>query len=162
MTRQKALTVIVLVSIVFLFATAIVVDARPFGHNFQNRAMGSELPGLRTFLELGLSDSQQTDMINIINKYRDQGKSLRNSVLMEKKNIRTVLQADKFNEEEVRKAFRKSSEVREEMFMLKLKMMAELKAVLNPEQLTLLKERKSHRMKKFKRCFDPLLENEGE
>ena len=79
MTQKKAFTVIVLVSIVFLFATAIVADAGPMRHKFQNRAMGSQLDGLRTFIELRLSDSQQTEMMNIINKYRDQEKSLRNS-----------------------------------------------------------------------------------
>jgi Spy/CpxP family protein refolding chaperone len=52
------------------------------------------------------------------------------------------MQADPFDEDAARKAFRQVSALREDRFVLKAKMMGELKALLTAEQRELLKEKK--------------------
>jgi hypothetical protein len=64
-----------------------------------------------------------------------------------------------FDEEKVRQAFQQISPLLEEAIVLKAKLMAEIKPVLNPDQLALLKQRRSEhpeRMKKkmqFRECM---------
>jgi Spy/CpxP family protein refolding chaperone len=147
----KAMTVMVVVSMVLVFATAFVVEARPFSPDMQKRGMGSGFTGLRAFHDLNLSDTQQESITNIINQYQDQRETFWNSMVEARKNLRVVLQAEQFNEEDARKAYREASTVREDMFVLRAKMMAELRAVLAPEQLELLKERKAKRLERMKK-----------
>ncbi len=153
MNSKKALTVMAVVSMALLFAAAFVVEARPFGPHMQKRGMGSGFTGLRAFHDLKLSDAQQESITNIINKYQDQRETLWNSMVEARKNLRVVLQAEHFNEEGARKAYREASALREDMFVLRAKMMAELRAVLTPEQLELLKERKAKRLERKKKRF---------
>jgi Spy/CpxP family protein refolding chaperone len=157
MNLRKALTV--MVAVLMVFALAFAAEARPFG---PNRGIRPVLGGLKAFLQLKLSDSQQVHMMNILNKYETDRESLRNSIMEVRKNLSAILHAEKFNNEHARKAFREASAVREEMFVLKAKMMAELRAVLTPEQREFLKDRRAHRMERIRHRFDTWLENKAE
>ena len=159
MNLKKKLTVMVVGSMVFVLAVAVEAQARPGG---PNRGMKAGLGGLKAFLELKLSDSQQAEMGNIITKYQDQTESLRNRIIGSRKNLATVLRAEQFNEEEARKAFREASAVREDMFVLRARMMTEMKAVLTPEQLELLEERKAQRLGRIRHRFDTWAEKPSE
>jgi Spy/CpxP family protein refolding chaperone len=141
----------VMVSMVLVFATSCIVEARPFGPHMQKRGMGFGFTGLRAFHDLKLSDTQQESITNIINQYQDQRETIRDSMVEARKNLRVVLQAVHFNEGDTRKAYREASALREDMFVLRAKMMAELRAVLTPEQLELLKERKAKRLERMKK-----------
>ena len=158
MHLRKALTVMVAFSMVY--ALALAAEARPFGPN--RGGIRPDLGGLKAFLQLKLSDSQQMQMMNILNKYQTDRESLRNSIMEARKNLSAVLRAEKFNNEHARKAFREASVVREEMFVLKAKMMAELKAVLTPEQREFLKDRRTQRMGRLRHRFDTWLENKAD
>jgi Spy/CpxP family protein refolding chaperone len=157
MNLRKALTVMVAVSMIFILAFA--AEARPFG---PKRGIRPDLGGLKAFLQLKLSDSQQVHMMNILNKYETDRESLRNSMMEARKNLSAILHAEKFNNEHARKAFRDASAVREEMFVLKAKMMAELKEVLTPEQQEFLKDRRAQRMKRIRHHFDTWPEKKAE
>ena len=152
MNLRKALTVMVAVSMVLALAFA--AEARPLGPGHKGRGMRGDLGGLKTLLELKLSDTQQAEMMNIVNKYQKERESLRSSSMEARKNLSAVLRAEQFNEEQARKAFREASAARENMFVLKAKMMAELKAVLTPEQLESLKERKAQRIERMRHRFE--------
>jgi len=149
MNIKKTLTVMMVVSILFMLALA--AEAGPFGYHSKKGGMESKLAGLRTLLELRLSDSQQVKMLSIINKYQGEKENLRNSMKEARKSLSAVLDTEPFNEENARKAFKKASAMREEMFVLKAKMMTELKAVLTPEQQKLLQERKCKRQERKKK-----------
>ena len=151
MENKKTMTI--LVAVVLLFAVTFAVEAGTFGPHMQKRGMGSGFGGLRVFLDLKLSDPQQETMTNIINKYQDLREGLRERLIETRQNLTGVLNAEPFNEETARKAFRKASTVREDMFVLRAKMMAEMKAVLTPEQLELFKERKPARFERMKGRF---------
>jgi Spy/CpxP family protein refolding chaperone len=115
--------------------------------------------GLKGFLELNLSEAQQGEMMNIINKYQPEKEGLRNRMMEVRRNLRAVLRAESFNEGEARKAFREASATREEMFVLRAKIMTELRAVLTPEQKELIKERRGQRAEKMKERLETWLEN---
>ena len=153
MNSKKSLIVMVVASMVLVFAAALGVEARPYGPHMKKRGMGSGVTGLRAFHDLKLTDAQQEAITNIINTYQDQRGSLRNSMAEARKKLRVVLQAEQFNEEDARKAYREASTVREDVFVLRAKMMAELRAVLTPEQLELVSKRKAKRLERMKKRF---------
>jgi Spy/CpxP family protein refolding chaperone len=161
MHSKKALTFMVAVTLVLVF-TAASAEARPYGPHMQKRGMGPGSAGLRAFHDLKLSDAQQESITKIINQYQDQRETLRDSMVMARRNLRVVLQAELFNEEEARKAFREASAVREDMFVLRAKMMTELRAVLTPEQLELIKERKAKRIERMKKRFGAWSEKQSQ
>jgi Spy/CpxP family protein refolding chaperone len=133
-----------------VFAMAFVAQARPFGPGFSGRGMGAGVDGLKALLELKLSENQRAQLINIISKYDDQREGFRNRMVEARKNLWGVIKAAEFNEENARKAFQEESAVREDMFVLRAKMMSEMKSVLSPEQLQLLQERKAQRYERMK------------
>jgi protein CpxP len=157
MKSTKAWAVVAAVSMAFALAFA--AEARPFGHK---RGMKSGLGGLKGFLELKLSEAQQGEMMKIINKYEPDREGLRNGMMEARRNLRAVLRAEPFNEGAARKAFREASAMREEIFVLRAKMMTELKAVLTPEQKELIKERRGQRAEKMKQRLETWLENPGQ
>ena len=144
MKSRNALTVTLAALIVF--ALAFSADAKPFGPAFGNREHGGALAALQTFLALKLTDAQQEQMKSIIAKYQDQGRELKTKMEEARRNTWDVLNAAPLNEGNARNAFRNASTVREEMFILRVKMMAELKSVLTPDQVNLLKERRAQRL----------------
>jgi Spy/CpxP family protein refolding chaperone len=60
--------------------------------------------------------------------------------------------AEDFDEAKVLEAFQESSEAREEMVVQKAKMIAEIKTILDSEQVELLKERKTQMMENGRGC----------
>jgi Spy/CpxP family protein refolding chaperone len=160
MKLTKALAV--MVAGLMVVAVVFAAEARPFGPNPQKWGMRSGFGGLKAFLELKLSEPQQMEMMNIITKYQSEREDLRNRMIGSRKSLKTVLHAENFNEDDARKAFREASTVREEIFVLRAKMMAELKAVLTPEQLELLKERRAQKLGRMKHCLENRLENPSE
>ncbi|NIV92360.1 hypothetical protein GWN42_06035, partial [candidate division KSB1 bacterium] len=64
-----------------------------------------------------------------------------------------------FDENEIRNAYRQAAPIKEELLVMGAKMMAEMKAVLTPEQLQLLEERKAERFEEMKNRFDRWFEN---
>jgi Spy/CpxP family protein refolding chaperone len=154
MKSTKAWAVVVAVSMALALAFA--AEARPFG---PKRGMKSGLWGLKGFLELKLSAAQQAEMLNIINKYQTEREGLRNRIMESRRNLRTVLHAEPFNEGEARKAFGEASAVREDIFVLKAKMRSELKTVLTPEQQEFIRERRGQRVEKMKQHLETWSEN---
>ena len=152
--------VMLVISVTCAFGVA--AYARPFGPSRKGRGMGWDSGGFRAFLELNLTETQRADMLTIINKYQDERQTLRNTAVEARRNLQTVLNVETFNEEAVRKALREKSDIREEMFILRIKMTNELKAVLTAEQLELLEERKSQRRERITDRLSKRLERMSE
>ncbi|MGD9245289.1 MAG: Spy/CpxP family protein refolding chaperone [Desulfobacterales bacterium] len=109
--------------------------------------------GMNMFMDLNLSDAQKDQVQAIITKYRDQREDMRDEFRQTMRDTMfNAIFADEFNEESVREAFRKSSEAREDMVVQKAKMIAEIKTILDQDQIELLKERKSRMMEKGRGC----------
>jgi Spy/CpxP family protein refolding chaperone len=148
-------------ALVVVVLVAFGAQAGSFGPGHRGHGMGA-LMGLKTVLELKLTDAQQTALMNVMNKYQDQMENLRGDMREAGRDVRAALEASVFDEPEARKAFRAASAVREELFILSAKMLAEMKGVLTPEQLELLKERRAHGLERFRQSFGALSEVPGE
>ena len=152
-----------LVWVLFLtvfFATPVVVEAGRFGrHHGQFGVMGPELYGLKTFIQLKLTPEQQSQILGIIEKYDNQRQSLKMSLREARRNLARVLQAEQPDENEIKNALHQAAPVREELLVMRVEMMAELKSVLTPEQLQLLEARKSHRFEGRRARIGPVPED---
>ena len=152
-----------LVGVLFLtisFAGAVVAEAGHFGrHHEQPGMMGPEFYGLKTMIQLKLTPEQQSQILGIIEKYDNQRQSLKMSLREARRNLARVLQAEQPDENEIKNALHQAAPVREELLVMRVKMMAELKSVLTPEQLQLLEARKSHRFEGRRARIGPVPED---
>jgi Spy/CpxP family protein refolding chaperone len=160
MTSKKILTVGIVITMVF--AGALAAMAGDFSSRHRRHGFGHGFFGLKTMLELKLSDSQQTEVLNIIGKYKNEMKNNRDSLRQARKNLLAAMHAEQFNESHLRATFQQVSSIREESVVSRGKMMSELKAVLTPDQMALLKGRKAQRMERAKTRLGEHLENPGE
>jgi Spy/CpxP family protein refolding chaperone len=154
-----------LIGVLFLtifFAGTVAVQAGRLGrhHGFQGR-MGHGFHGLRTMIQLDLSDSQKLKIMNILEKYENDRERLKASLREERHGLKKLLEAEQFNEDELRSALRRTAPIREELLVMRVKMVAELKTVLTPEQLQLLEKRKAHRTERLKARIGPRPEDTG-
>ena len=146
MKFNKALVWVLFLTV--FFATPVVVEAGRFGrHHGQFGVMGPELYGLKTFIQLKLTPEQQSQILGILEKYDNQRQSLKMSLREARRNLARVLQTEQPAEDEIRSALRRAAPIKEELLVMRVKMTAELKSVLTPEQLELLEAPESHRFK---------------
>jgi Spy/CpxP family protein refolding chaperone len=154
-----------LVTVLFLtmfFAGAAAVEAGRFGrHHGPPDVMGPEFRSLKTIIRLDLSDSQKLKIMSIIEKYENERESLKKSLREARRDLARVLETEKPDEDQIRSALHRAAPIREELLVMRVKMMAELKTVLTPEQLQLLEERKAHRIDRLKARSGPVLEDTG-
>jgi Spy/CpxP family protein refolding chaperone len=160
MKSKAIVTGLAVISMVLTVAWA--VQARPFGPGSRDGGPGAAIGGLKAVLALKLSEDQQAQLMNIIGKYEEQREGLRSRMIEARKKLAAVLKAEAFSEEDARKTFREASEVRENLFVLRAKMMSEMKAVLTPEQLQQLQEEKAQRHERMKHRFEAWTERNAE
>jgi Spy/CpxP family protein refolding chaperone len=149
-------TVTIFLAFALVFASALAVDAGYAGQRLRNHRMELGLKGLRTFLELKLSDAQQTEMLRVIEKHQDNRKDILSKIRKGRKALQTQMRNAAFNEVAVRKAIQEVHAMQENLIVLHGKIMAELKGLLTPEQNAILERRKEQRMKRMQdRCILP-------
>jgi Spy/CpxP family protein refolding chaperone len=157
---MKSKVLIAGLALTIVLAGAYAVDAMHSGRRSGfTGAMGSRILGLKTLIELNLSDSQKSQLLAIIDKYEKDMEIARNSLREARHNIRTILKAGELNEYDLRNACRQAAPIKEDLLVMGAKMKAELKTVLTPEQLQLLEERKAQRMKQYRDRLDSRFEN---
>ncbi|MFC1884828.1 Spy/CpxP family protein refolding chaperone [Thermodesulfobacteriota bacterium] len=139
--KQKKIFILTLV-IALIAAFSMSAVAKGPGWHHRHGSL-NRLMGMRFFLELKLSDAQQSKMLKIMDKYKEEKESLRELMRKARANMRDVMHSEKLDEDALRKAYRESSSVKEDIFLLAARMRAELKTVLTPEQLKIIKERRS-------------------
>jgi Spy/CpxP family protein refolding chaperone len=149
-TRKSIVVMAVVLAVVF--AVSSVAIARGHGRSSEGYCAGQGLtgsgpggPGLGAVMDLNLSDSQRDQVIKIMETHQIDRVKARGDLIKGRDNLRKALQADKVNEQGVRKAYKKLSSVREDGLISRTKMTTEIKAVLTPEQVKLLDERTAER-----------------
>jgi len=149
MKFNNALAGVLFLTIVF--AGVVAVEAGHFGrHHGPHCMMGPGIRGLKTLIQLNFSDYQKSQILSIIEKYENERESIERSLREARENFTRVLEPEPFNEDEVRNALRRTAPIREELLVTRLKMMAELKAVLTPEQNQLFKELRAQKFERRK------------
>jgi Spy/CpxP family protein refolding chaperone len=158
MKFNKALVGVLFLTIVF--SGAVAVEAGRFGrHDGPPGIMGPGFHGLKTMIKLNLSETQQSQMLSIIEKYENEREILNQSLREAKRDLARVLQAEQPDGDQIRSALRRAAPIREDLLVMRVKMMAELKTVLTPKQLQLLEERKAHRTEGLKARIGPVPED---
>jgi Spy/CpxP family protein refolding chaperone len=160
MKARNALTVIL--AFFMVLALACSAQARPFGPGFSNGRHGGSLDRLQTMLALKLTDAQQERMSSILASYQEQRENLWTQMQEARRNIREVLKATSFDEKKAREAYQSASVIREEIFISRAKMTAELKSVLTPEQINQLKERRARKFRPTEQAHNPEPQNPSE
>ena len=156
--KTKALITALALTIVVTGAYA--VEAVHFGrHHGSTGVMGSRISGLKTLIELNLSDSQKSQILSIIDKYEKDMKIARNNLREARHNIRRIMEAGELNENDLRNACRLAAPIKEDLLVMGAKMKSELKKVLTTEQLQLLEEGKARRMERMRERLDSWYEN---
>jgi Spy/CpxP family protein refolding chaperone len=153
---------ILIIGIVLVMTFALTMSAMARGHGHRGDTMGTRLMGLKTFIELQLTESQQETLLNIITRHQSEGFDTRERMLEAKKNMRRLMQAEELNEAEIRKAFQEVSQIKEERFVSRARMLVEMKKVLSPEQISLLEDRKAQRFARMKDRLEFWQEMRGE
>jgi len=157
MKLNKALAVVLFLTIVLTGAVA--VQAGHYGHRHRSYGMtGPGLHGLKIMIQMDLSDAQKSQMLGIIEKYENEREILKTSLREARRNCARALDTEPFNEAEVRNALRRTAPIKEELLVMRLKMMAELKTVLTPEQRQLFENLRGKKFKRLKARGDTRLE----
>lgn len=91
--------------------------------------------------ELGLTADQKKKVDDILTKNQDERKKLMDSLREAQEQLNIVVSAKEFDEAAFRQGFQKVSSIKENLAVLKAKMIPELKAVLSPEQVGYLRGR---------------------
>ena len=160
---MKSKALIIALAFTIVLAGVFTVEAMHFGkHPGSSGIMGPGLLGMKTLIELNLTDFQEYRILNIIEKYETDRQSAVNRLRAARKNLRTALQAAEFNEDKIRAAYRQAAPIREELLVMRARFMVELKSLLTPEQWQLLEERKAKRIERLQGRLAPWLDNHRE
>jgi len=160
MKLRNVLTVTVAIALILSGFT--VASAKGFPGMHRRHGMGFGMMGLKTFLELNLTKDQESQLLTIIDKYKNSQKESRDSLRVAQKNLFKLAHEEKFNEVELRKAFQKASSIREDLFISRAKMRAEMKTVLTPEQLEKLKKNRAERAGRLRDRLNARCQNHPE
>jgi len=160
MERKKTITIMLALSMVLIFALA--AEAGPLRPGPQSRGGGMQVEALKSFIELKLTPEQQTKLTDLIAKYQEQQRNLNDRMRGEGRGLIRELRSEEFNEENARDAYRTASSFREDSFILRLKMLHDIKSVLTPAQQELLQARKAQRRDKMMERLESMLEMRDE
>jgi Spy/CpxP family protein refolding chaperone len=101
----------------------------------------------KMLLMLDLGDEQKSQVARIVARYRKLERDLKEDNRGMHREMAAIMFAETFDEAKARETFRKNSAVREELMVLKGKMLAEMRALLNEEQIEALKAMRAKAMR---------------
>jgi Spy/CpxP family protein refolding chaperone len=149
MKRTTFLTTAMALTITLLMI--VTAQAKPFaggnrGHGFG----GLGNVGMRTLMQLDLSQDQKQTIYDILQKYRDEQQATRISMKEHKKEFFDMSLNANFDENKARQAFRESVPAMEEAFVLRARIKSDINAVLTTEQLEKLQQIRAENPRKRK------------
>lgn len=109
---------------------------------------------MRMLRDLDLTDEQQTAVRKIVASYRKKGKDLGESAMELRPKMKGLTETGEFDEAAVRNAFQERSKTHEDMFVLRAKMMNEIRAVLTEEQREALAEKRAGVAERMRKRFE--------
>lgn len=144
--------------VLLIIAVSSPAMARGFGKGQHPGWCGEAgLKGLRTYIDLNLSDSQKEEMKKIFGKHDAYKEENRLKMQKAHQDLRQALQAEPFNEQTAREVFQKLSALRENMLISRHTLQSEIKAVLTPEQAKIFQQQRIQKRQRMQ----PALEEEG-
>jgi Spy/CpxP family protein refolding chaperone len=105
-----------------------------------------QLMFLDKLLQLNLTDTQETKLRVIFETYRPEHEKLMNDLREARENLRNLMESDTFNEKKIREAYQKVSTVKEDLLVLRGKLISDVGSVLNSDQIEQTEQWKQERM----------------
>ena len=140
-------------ALIMIMVCAIPVMAGHGGKHYKG-GMDNEFVGTRFLKKFNLSDEQKKQAAGIIKTHKDTIKSHMENMMTLKQAMAEAIHAEVFDEQAVRKACQELSSQKEEMIVLRAKIMNELRTILTPDQVSQLKARKEKKSDKMKLHFE--------
>jgi Spy/CpxP family protein refolding chaperone len=146
MKKFKTAGIIALSLAILAAGTALAGRFGKDGHDFGMKGF----MGFGIIKELDLSETQKTDAANILMKYRDEATTAADTFAAAREKLADAILIAEFNEGSVRLAVRELAVAGEELAVLGAKAVSELKPILTPAQLELLKQKQAEMKAKMK------------
>lgn len=102
---------------------------------------GGGFGGLKMLMQLELTDAQKARIREMLPAYRAERDARQDALHAKRQEMRTLMEADSFDEEAVRQTFREMAPLMEDMAVLKGHFMHDIKSVLTPEQAASIKDK---------------------
>lgn len=118
-------------------------EQRHHGHPFMHHRFE------KMAAKLGLSEQQKVKMKEIFKQNREQAKPVFDRLITEKRNLRTLVQADRTDERAIRAQAAKLAVVEGDMAIQRAHMAKQIRAILTPEQVEKFKAMQKERDQKF-------------
>lgn len=100
---------------------------------------------LGMLMQLDLTDEQKAQIREMLPAYRDKKEGLRTALHAKRQEMRTLMEAESFDEKAVRQKFREMAPLMEDMAVLRGRVRHDIKAVLTPEQVAAIQDRRPNR-----------------
>ncbi len=143
----RKMTMLTIVAGVLLLAAAFGVErADAFGRGGHG-GHGGGWGRLEMLTQLDLTAAQKTQLREILPAYRAEKEGLRDALHAKRQQMQTLVEADHLDEAAVRQTFREMAPLMEEMAVLRGRFRHDIKAVLTPEQVAAVQDRRLNREK---------------
>jgi Spy/CpxP family protein refolding chaperone len=109
----------------------------PGGHGGHGGGFG----GLKMLMQLDLTEAQKARIRDMLPAYRTAQDDREDALQAMRRQMRALVEADRFDENEVRQAFREMAPLMEDMAVLRMQFIHDIKSVLSPEQIARIKDR---------------------
>ena len=145
MPKPRRPIIVIATAILALAAGSAVHGVHAFGNGGHGGPHGGGFGGLKMLMQLDLTDAQKTRISELLPAYRAQKDARRASLRDMRRQMRVLIEAERFDEEAVRQTFREMAPLMEDMAVSRVQFMHDLKAVLTPEQVERVKDKHMNR-----------------
>ncbi|MGD9098019.1 MAG: Spy/CpxP family protein refolding chaperone [Desulfobacterales bacterium] len=129
-----------LAGVLALIALVGVGGVYAFGHRGPG-GHGGGFGGLKMLMQLDLTDAQKSQIREVLPAFRAEKDRRQADHDAMRERMKALMEAERFDEDEVRLAFREMAPLMEDMAVSRLRFMHAVKAVLTPAQIAAVKER---------------------
>ncbi|MBL0716404.1 MAG: Spy/CpxP family protein refolding chaperone [Desulfosarcina sp.] len=116
----------------------------PGGHG----GYGGGFGGLKLLMQLDLTDAQKARILAMLPRYRAEKDARQEELYAMRKRVQALMEADTYNEDEVRQAFREMAPLMEDMAVGRAQFMFDIKSVLTPEQIAFIKDKHANQQRR--------------
>lgn len=100
--------------------------------------------------QLNLNEDQKTQVKSLVQRFREEAKSMREAMVDAKLQVAQIMFSDPFSESQARAAFRKAATLKEDLMIARAKLFNQVKTVLTPEQRAKLERIKGEKLEKMR------------
>ncbi len=146
--KQKKITIVCLV-LLLTFAGVLTASAKKFGGEHLRKNGGV----LNMINQLDLSETQKNQVSEIVSSYKEKMVSSHETLRSVRQKLHNAMGQEPFDESaenELRLTFKEAALIKEDIFVMRTKMLGDIKAILTDEQKSRLSEMRAERVENMK------------